>query len=118
MEQPRAEQFAQSHTADPKASDLRFSLKAALEPAVRNALYPIGVSDIGVPSGNASACRLEPAFHVIGGRGREWSKRLRQRLRLRAPDWPRSTCGNHLKARGRARSPFRYRDSRRARGRT
>jgi 4-hydroxy-L-threonine phosphate dehydrogenase PdxA len=61
-------------TGDPAGIGPEISLKAALNPAVRNACRPIVVSDIGVIERHARACGLEPAIRAIGRVGdADWS---------------------------------------------
>jgi 1,2-dihydroxy-3,5-cyclohexadiene-1,4-dicarboxylate dehydrogenase len=52
-------------TGDPAGIGPEISLKAALDPAVRNACHPLIVSDPALLARHAQACGIAPALHVI-----------------------------------------------------
>ena len=94
-------------TGDPAGIGPEISLKAALDPAVRNACRPIVVSDIGVIERHARACGLEPAIRAIGRvEDADWSNDCVNVLDCAQPDLAALDFGTTAAASGRASLAF------------
>ena len=94
-------------TGDPAGIGPEISLKAALDPAVRNACRPIVVSDLGVIERHARACGLEPAIRAIGRVGdANWSNDCVNVLDCAQPDLAALDFGTTAAASGRASLAF------------
>src|SRR6185437_15786286 len=94
-------------TGDPAGIGPEISLKAALDPAVRNACHPIVVSDIGVLERHARACGLQPVFRVIERVGdADWSSDCVNVLDCAQPDLAALDFGTTAAASGRASLAF------------
>ena len=94
-------------TGDPAGIGPEISLKAALDPAVRNACRPIVVSDLGVIERHARACGLEPAIRAIGRVGdADWSNDCVNVLDCAQPDLAALDFGTTAAASGRASLAF------------
>jgi 4-hydroxythreonine-4-phosphate dehydrogenase len=94
-------------TGDPAGIGPEISLKAALDPAVRNACRPIVVSDIGVVERHARACGLKPVLRVIERvADAHWSDDRLNVLDCRQPDLAALDFGATAAACGRASLAF------------
>src|SRR6476469_803193 len=94
-------------TGDPAGIGPEISLKAALDPAVRNACRPIVVSDLGVIERHARACGLEPAIRAIGRVGdADWSNDCVNVLDCAQPDLAALDFGTTAAASGHASLAF------------
>ena len=94
-------------TGDPAGIGPEISLKAALDPAVRNACRPIVVSDLGVIERHARACGLEPAIRAIRRVGdADWSNDCVNVLDCAQPDLAALDFGTTAAASGRASLAF------------
>src|SRR3954454_5516234 len=92
---------------DPAGIGPEISLKAALDPAVRNACRPIVVGDIEVIERHARACGLEPVIRAIGRIGdADWSNDCVNVLDCAQPDLATLDFGTTAPACGRASRAF------------
>ena len=94
-------------TGDPAGIGPEITLKAALDPTVRNACHPIVVSDRGVVERHAGACGLEPAIRVIERvADADWSDHRLNVLACAQPDAARLDFGAVSAASGHASLAF------------
>src|SRR5262249_33467559 len=93
--------------AAPAGIGPEISLKAALDPAVRNACHPIVVSDPGVIARHAAACGLTPDIRVIERIiDADWSDHRLHVLACAQPDAAALDFGTTSAAAGRASLAF------------
>lgn len=94
-------------TGDPAGIGPEITLKAALDPTVRNACYPIVVSDPGVLERHAGACGLKPAIRVIDRIAHaDWSDERLNVLACTHPDAAELDFGAASATSGRASLAF------------
>ena len=94
-------------TGDPAGIGPEISLKAALDPAVRNACNPIVVSDPGVVERHAKACGIEVELHVVARvADAQWSGRQLNVLDCAQPEAAGLDFGSRSAAGGRASLAF------------
>jgi 4-hydroxythreonine-4-phosphate dehydrogenase len=92
---------------DPAGIGPEISLKAALDPAVRNACNPIVVSDAGVLERHAAACRIATELRVVGrAADADWSGDAINVLGCAQPDLAALDFGTSSAASGRAALAF------------
>ena len=94
-------------TGDPAGIGPEISLRAALDPVVRNACRPIVVSDLGVVERHARACGLKPSIRAIGRVGdADWSDDRLNVLDCTQQDLDALDFGTTTAASGRASLAF------------
>ncbi len=94
-------------TGDPAGIGPEISLRAALDPVVRNACHPIVVSDLGVVERHARACGLKPSIRAIGKVGdADWSDDRLNVLDCAQQDLATLDFGTTAAASGRASLAF------------
>ena len=94
-------------TGDPAGIGPEISLRAALDPVVRDACRPIVVSDLGVVERHARACGLKPSIRAIGRIGdADWSDDRLNVLDCAQQDLATLDFGTTAAASGRASLAF------------
>ena len=92
---------------DPAGIGPEISLKAALDPAVRNACNPLVVSDAGVLERHAAACRIAAELRVVArAADADWSDHRVNVLGCSQPDLAALDFGTSSAASGRAALAF------------
>ena len=95
---------------DPAGIGPEVSLKAGLDPAVRNACNPIVVGDAGVLERHAAACGIAAEVRVVARAGdANWSDRRVNVLGCAQPDLAALDFGTSSAASGRAALALRAR---------